>query len=92
MSLTINVEGGAARDGDHLCKHCTYATLTDGRRSSESLTYCNSIFKFVSFQVAKCSSFLPHGSRGLNDMKQEAWILEVKGTRIIGFHPPEEDS
>lgn len=81
MSVRVRAKFGGAHT---LCKRCEHCIHMADDANNETVK-CTVFHRNLSRPVVECSAFDEKGSQSLWDMERRAWILEVKGDRIIGF-------
>jgi hypothetical protein len=73
-----------------LCRTCRYATLVEGSTATQRINRCSCLGARVPFPVTSCNEWQDRSATDLWDMKQIAWVVEVKGSRPIGFLNPDQ--
>lgn len=70
-----------------VCVTCQYSTVLHlpGNRTR---IHCNSMQRDFDYPIESCSSHTEQG-KSQYDFDKIAWVLEMKGTKIIGFVPPD---
>jgi hypothetical protein len=87
MRLRMKVYEGANRG---LCRTCSNAHIMTDTRGDQTV-YCNGLpggVLQIHRVIAECNGYRKMGEMSEWEAKQQGWILEVKGTRVIGFKPP----
>lgn len=71
------------------CSTCNYSFIYSTVR--DTVVECHyGKDKIMREPVVECSSYEEKNSQSLYEMKEKAWILEVKKGRVIGFVSQEE--
>jgi hypothetical protein len=73
-----------------LCSKCKYSVIAKGESFKQRIVYCREFDSRVNFEVEKCSEFKGKLEKSIWDMQREAWVLEVRKGRVIGFMSPTE--
>lgn len=92
--MRINVRGGTAQGGAHLCETCSHAWTRKGQRFREEETFCTFApeGEKVKFRVSECNQYRHKNEPSLYDMKEIAWAIRTSGGRTIGLVPPTKQS
>lgn len=76
-----------------LCSSCRESQIIKHNNGSE-VTLCNNIgvHPFVVHRpVLQCNTYREMGKLTQYEAEKIGWVLETKGTAIIGFRPPKND-
>lgn len=82
MAFTLRFEGPPSK-----CNTCERAQIMDLKNSRH--VWCHSLEQYVP-PVEQCSSYARKGEMDMWEMKEQAWVLEVKKGKTIGFQSPAE--
>ena len=75
-----------------LCDSCTRSRITVDRLSRRTvLCQVMGYPVRVEADIVRCNEHNPIGQMDEYDAKKIGWVLEVKGTRVVGFKPPKAD-
>ena len=86
--MRIKVKNGTRPDVD-LCRTCRFATIVEGPANTQKIKQCSQLGR-VPFPVVSCNDWEDTSATDLWDMKQIAWVVELKGTRRVGFLSPDQ--
>jgi hypothetical protein len=96
--ITFSIKGATPPGGKPLCHSCKYASIVRGQNCEERIICRGGMFQQVSqhsygvvtFRVAECGTYHPDNVPWLNEMKEMAWIVEVKKRGYSGFSNPQD--
>lgn len=73
---------------------CQYSqisiTSTGDRRVNCSALFATSTQR-VRPDIIECNKYLPAGTPSQFDMEKQAWIIETKNGRVVGFKAPKQE-
>ncbi len=87
--MQIKVKQGT-RPSIDLCRSCSFVTLIEGPAGTQQIKRCGPLQGQVTFPVVACNQWQDRNATGLWDMQQIAWVIEMRGSRPIGFLSPAE--
>jgi hypothetical protein len=79
------------RNGEVLCRTCSYAKIIAGRAEGQELTFCtyNDKDEKVPFEVIECTKYDDKRLPGLYELKKIAWVINADGAKNkAGFVKP----
>lgn len=82
MAFTLKFEGPPSK-----CNTCSRSQIMDAKNSRR--VWCHSLEQYVP-PIEQCSTYTRSGEMDMYEMKEQAWILEVKKGNAIGFLSPLE--
>lgn len=74
-----------------LCGTCEYAKITETDRDTTVACDYSRSPQLICKPIVNCNKYSPINTPSLYDMERTAWVLEVKGARVIGFKAPSKD-
>lgn len=80
MAFTLKFEGPPSK-----CNTCQYAQIMTTK--NDHRVWCHNLNHAVP-PIEQCSSYTRKGEMDMWEMKAQAWILEVKKGKTIGFLSP----
>lgn len=86
MTLNVNF-----RQDVGLCGTCENAKITETDRDLTVDCGYSRPLQRIRRPIVNCNKYSPVNTQSLYDMERTAWILEVKGARVIGFKAPSKD-
>ncbi len=90
MRLRMKVHEGANRG---ICRSCKHAHIMSDERGRQEV-YCNAMTGEpieIRRVIVECNQYQKFNDMTEWEAKQQGWVLEVKGARVIGFRKPGED-
>ncbi len=90
MRIRVKIREGVSRGLCGSCREAHIMTDANGYQEVHCTAMPNATL-LVKRVIAECSNH-----RGINHMteweaKQQGWILEVKGSRVVGFKAPDKE-
>lgn len=75
-----------------ICRSCRSSQVMTDIKGRE-VTVCHNIHpsQQIPFPLLECNSFEEVGKMTQYEAEKVGWVLETKGTQIIGFKPPQQD-
>lgn len=80
MAFTLRFEGPPSK-----CNTCSRSQIMDMKNDRK--VWCHSLEHYVP-PIEQCSMYTRKGEMDMWEMKEQAWILEVKKGKTIGFLSP----
>jgi hypothetical protein len=84
----IKIHDGTPIGNRSLCQSCTNCTHIKGYAPSQEIIICQAVFENpmrMTFPVYECNSYYKQTDTKLKDMEKDAWILNIKRGRVMGF-------
>lgn len=90
MKLNVNFRPEGVAGG--LCGRCEESTVMTDERGRE-VVYCHYFHptKRIQMRVKECTDYTARGALSYHEMKNTAWVLEVKKGKPVGFRPPKQE-